>query len=174
MELILGYFFIFFSRVLDVSLSTIRMLMVVQSRKVLAAFIGFFEITLYITVLNKVVNGLENPLNLLAYALGFSCGNYVGILIENHIALGNLGAQIILRTDENEELISVLRENQFGVTVMEGYGREGRREILNVVLNRKDLKKLQDIVYELKPKAFITVSSMEPLSGGYFYSMKKK
>jgi|SRR5690625_2545210 len=172
--MIIGYLFIFIARVIDVTLATMRTLMVVQGRKVQAAVIGFFEVIIYITALGKVVDSLNNPLNLLAYGLGFACGNYVGIMVENKIALGNLAAQIILKTDKNKELIDILRENKFGVTVMEGHGKEGPREVLNVVLNRKDLNKLKEIVYRFEEKAFITVGSTNPISGGYFYSIKKK
>ena len=91
-KMILGYLFIFFARVVDVTCSTIRTLMVVQGRKLHAAIIGFFEVTVYITALGKVVDSLDNPMNLLVYGLGFACGNYVGIMVENRIALGNLGA----------------------------------------------------------------------------------
>ena len=169
-----GYLFIFFARVMDVTLSTMRTLMVVQSRKVQAAIIGFFEVIIYVTALGKVVGSLDNPLNLLAYGLGFACGTYIGITVENKIALGNLAAQIILKTADNHELIEVLRENKFGVTVIEGYGIEGPREILNVAFNRKDLEKLRRLVYEYDEKAFITVNNINPVSGGFFYSVKKK
>ncbi|MEW8973988.1 MAG: DUF5698 domain-containing protein [Tissierellaceae bacterium] len=172
--MISGYLFIFFARVTDVTLSTMRTLMVVQSRKVQAAIIGFFEVIIYVTALGKVVGSLDNPLNLLAYGLGFACGTYIGITVENKIALGNLGAQIILKTADNKELIEVLRENKFGVTVMEGHGIEGPREILNVALNRKDLEKLRKLVYGYDEKAFITVNNINPVSGGFFYSVKKK
>ncbi|MFA5577792.1 MAG: DUF5698 domain-containing protein, partial [Tissierellaceae bacterium] len=114
MELLFGYLFIFFARVTDVSLATVRMLMVVQGRKLQAALIGFFEVGIYITALGKVVNSLNNPMNLLSYALGFACGNYLGIIIENKIALGNLAAQIILKISGNDDLIKILRENGFG------------------------------------------------------------
>jgi len=87
MSLLLGYALIFFARVVDVTLATIRTLMVVQGRKVQAAMIGFFEVGIYITVLGKVVSGLDNPFNLLAYCAGYAAGNYVGITIENKIAL---------------------------------------------------------------------------------------
>lgn len=174
MELLLGYAFIFFARVIDVSMATVRMLMVVQGRKLHAASIGFFEIILYVTALNKVVNGLDNPLNLLAYAFGFACGNYVGITIENYIALGKLSAQIVLKDDDNEELIDFLRDNKFGVTVVEGCGKEGSREILNIALNRVDLNKLKDLVYASNPDAFITTSNINPVSGGYFSPKKRK
>ncbi|MDR7869241.1 MAG: DUF2179 domain-containing protein [Tissierellaceae bacterium] len=172
--MIWGYLFIFFARVCDVTLTTIRTLMVVQGRRLQAALIGFFEVIIYIVALGKVVGSLDNPLNLLAYGLGFACGNYIGITIENKIALGNLGAQIILKTDENRELIDNLRENKFGITVLKGYGKDGPREVLSVALNRKDLIKLKELVYEYDPNAFITVNNISPISGGYFSSTKRK
>lgn len=170
---LLGYLLIFLARVTDVTLSTIRTLMVVQGRKMQAALIGFFEVGIYVTALSKVVNSLDNPLNLLAYCLGFATGNYVGITIENKIALGNLSAQIILKSSDNTELIKSLRENGFGVTIIVGQGIEGPRDVLNVALNRKDLNKLKKIVYAMNKDAFITVSSINPISGGYFASVKK-
>ena len=170
----LGYVLIFVARVCDVSLATVRTLMVVQGRKMQAAVIGFFEVTIYIVALNKVVSSLDNPMNLLFYALGFAAGNYVGITIENKIALGNLGAQIILKTDDNKELVDRLRDNNFGITVMSGYGKDGPREVLNVALNRKDLMKLKNLVYEYDEKAFITVNNISPISGGFFSPIGKK
>lgn len=173
MGFLTGYLFIFFARVSDVSLSTFRTLMVVQGRKVPAAIIGFFEVSIYITALSKVVSSLDNPFNLLAYALGFACGNYVGITIENKIALGNLAVQIILKKSGNKELMEVLRENRFGVTVIVGQGLEGTKDILNVAINRKDLNSLKKIVYEYDKNAFITVNNTNPISGGYFATNKK-
>ncbi|MBC8586768.1 DUF2179 domain-containing protein [Paratissierella segnis] len=173
MSFLIGYLLIFLARVADVTLATIRTLMVVQGRKTQAAIIGFFESGIYVVALGKVVNGLDNPLNLLAYCLGFATGNYVGITIENMIALGNLSAQIILKTSDNTELINALRENGFGVTIIEGKGIEGPKDVIYVALNRKDLKKLKKIVYDINKDAFITVNSINPISGGYFASVKK-
>lgn len=173
MTMIFGYMLIFLARVTDVSLGTVRTLMVVQGRKLQAALIGFFEVTIYVIVLGTVVKDLTNPLSLLSYSLGYACGNYVGITIENKIGLGNLTAQIILKGADNEELIERLRNEKFGVTVLEGQGREGTREILNVVIQRKSLDKVREIVYEYDDKAFITANNINPISGGYFSTTKK-
>ncbi len=169
-----GYLFIFLARVADVTLATIRMLMVVQGRKIHAAIIGFFEVSIYVTALSKVVGNLDNPGNLLAYALGYACGNYIGITIENRIALGNLAAQVILKEENNIELIKKLRDSGFGVTVLHGEGKEGSREILQIAINRKDLANLKNIVYSYDKEAFITTNSVNPISGGYFSTIKKK
>jgi len=174
MEIVLAYLFIFLARVTDVSLATIRMLMVVQSRKLHAAIIGFFEVIVYVTVLGKVVSSLDNIGNLLAYALGFSCGNYIGIIIENRIALGKIAAQVVLKGDNNQELVEILRDNGFGVTVLNGSGKEGNREILHIAINRKDLDILKKIIYEHDERVFITANSINPISGGYYSSLRKK
>lgn len=173
MELVLGYLFIFGARILDVSMSTVRMLMIVQGRRVYAAIIGFFEVIIYITALGKVVNGLSNPGNLLAYALGFACGNYIGIFIEEKIALGNLTAQVVLNGNI-DEVVDELRGKGYGVTVIEGLGKNGIRRILNITLKRKDLKNLHEILKSLDNEAFITVSNTKHISGGYFSTIKKK
>ena len=148
--------------------------MVVQGRRVQAAMIGFFEVGIYVTALGSVVKDLDNPYKLLVYCLGFATGNFVGITIENKIALGNLSAQIILRDAENKELVNSLRENGFGVTIIQGEGINGPKEVLTVALNRKDLESLKKLVYEFEEKAFITVSNINPISGGYFSQIKVK
>lgn len=168
------YLFIFFARVIDVSLATLRMLMVVQGRKVQAAIVGFFESTIYVVALGTIMTSLDDPWKILIYGLGFAFGNVVGIAIENKIALGNLDAQIILRGTENDYLIDLLRENKFGVTVIEGEGKEGPKDVLKVALNRKDLNKLKKIVHDFDDRIFITVSNINPIGGGYFYNIKKK
>lgn len=147
--------------------------MVVQGLKIQASIIGFMEMVLYVLALNSVVGSLDNPINLLAYALGFAVGNYVGILIENKIALGKISAQIILKTTDNDELVDHLRENGFGVTIFEGKGIKGKKEILNVALNRKNLIKLRNLVYDYDETAFMTVNNISPIRGGYFTRIKK-
>ena len=168
-----GYLLIFLARVIDMSMGTVRTIMVVQGLKVQAFFLGFVEMIFYVLALNSVVGSLDNPLNLLAYAFGFAAGNYVGITIENKIALGKISAQIILKTTENEDLVGILRENGFGVTIIQGRGINGKKEILSISLNRRNLTKLRDLVLENDETAFMTVSNISPIRGGYFTRIKK-
>lgn len=170
MEYLLGYLLIFTSRVVDVSLTTIRTLLVVKSMKVYAAIIGFFEISIYVMALNTVMNNLDNPLNLLTYALGFSCGTYVGIVIENKIALGNLSIQIVPSNSQDKGLKALLRKEGFATTVVIGEGLHGDREILFLTINRKRLGEIKDIVYGYDERAFMTVNDVHSLTGGHFTS----
>ncbi|WP_026895483.1 DUF2179 domain-containing protein [Clostridiisalibacter paucivorans] len=174
MSVFLGYLTIFMARVIDVSMGTIRTIMVVQGRKTQAALIGFFEIIIYTMALATVVKQLDDIGNILFYALGFACGNYVGGYIEEKMALGDITAQIILKSNENvDNIIEDLRDNGFGVTVLEGQGKEGVRKILKITLKRKNINNLRQIIDNLDNEAFITVSDAKYIKGGYFTKITK-
>ncbi|MCT4662379.1 MAG: DUF5698 domain-containing protein [Tissierellales bacterium] len=176
MEWMLGYLFIFTARMTDVSMATIRMLMVVQGRKLQAALIGFFEIIIYVVALNQVFNDFNDPFKLLAYGLGFAMGNYVGCVIEDKIALGNLSAELILHHDSDLAIVEILRDNGFGVTVISAMGKLGDKKILKVTLKRKNLALLHKAIEESGVNVFVTISDVRHIKGGYFASqaIKKK
>lgn len=172
MEAVLGYILIFFARLADVSLGTIRMIMVVRGKRIVAACIGFVEAIIYILAVGKVLSSMNNLLNVLAYALGFAAGNYLGIFLEGKMALGDIIVQVVLE-HEVTELVEKLRNNGFGATVVEGCGRKGAKHLLNVTLQRKNLSKLYSIIDNHDKEAFVTVTDVRSIRGGYFSGIKK-
>lgn len=154
MSLMAGYLFIFFARVMDVSLATIRLLFVVRGRKIEAAFIGFFEVLIFVTALARVMGHLDNWFNILAYAGGFATGSLVGGMVEERLALGYVATQIIsLRMDN--ELRDAIRAAGFGLTVITGQGKDGERHILLVVSKRKHLPRLSKLIDSIDAQALI-------------------
>ncbi|QXM06504.1 DUF2179 domain-containing protein [Crassaminicella indica] len=173
MELFLGYLLIFSSRIADVSISVVRTILMVRGKKFQAAALGIVEILIYITVLSKVMSHLDHIGNLIAYALGFGTGQIVGIYLEQKMAIGNVTVQVI--TKENEEiLVNLLRKEGFGVTVIQGYGKDGIRHILNIALQRTMLPKLNHILNEFDKNAFVTIMDTKHIQGGYLKRMKRK
>ncbi|KKM08989.1 hypothetical protein SY88_21315 [Clostridiales bacterium PH28_bin88] len=165
--LIAGYLLIFFARVVDVSLQTMRVLLLVRGKRPLAAAIGFFEVAIYVLALKYVVDRLNDPLSLVIYAMGFSAGNLVGGMIEEKVALGHLTVQVISMC-RPLELAEFLRQEGYGVTVLKGEGREGTHFLLNIILSRKDLPKVMDIVNRWDCQAFVTVLDARATKGGIF------
>lgn len=165
LSIIGGYLFIFTARVMDVTLATTRTLMLVRGHGLKAAAIGFFEVTIYITALNRVVGGLDNPFKLLAYALGFATGNIVGSWVEGKLAIGLATAQVITKCSD---LAETLRKEGYGVTMIEGRGKEGRREVLIISLPRKELPRLMDIVEDCDEGAFVMIMDTKASKGGYY------
>lgn len=160
-----GYLFIFIARVMDVTLATTRTLMLVRGHGFKAATIGFFEVIIYITALNRVVSSLDNPFKLIAYALGFATGNIAGSWVEGKLAIGLATAQVITRCPD---LAEVLRKEGYGVTVIEGKGKDGRRDMLIISLPRKELSRLMDIVEDKDEAAFIMIMDTKSSKGGYY------
>ena len=163
---LLGYLFIFFARVIDVSCATIRTLMIVRGQRNIAALIGFFEVSVYILALNQVVGQLNNPLNLLFYASGFAAGHYVGSLIEERMALGFVTVEII-PTGLDSGLAELLRQKGFGVTTFSAFGKEGPRQVLHVLLKRRMLPQLAQMIAQHDPKSFYTIMDARATYGGF-------
>lgn len=165
LEALPGYFLIFFARVIDVSCATLRMLLLVRGRRLEAAVIGFFEVTLYIIVLGYVVERLSDPFSIIIYGLGFASGNIVGSMLEERMAIGYMTVQVITLT-KPLELAEILRDGGFGVTILEGQGREGNHLILHIILPRRRIKRLMKMVDDWDHKAFVTVLDTRATLGG--------
>lgn len=170
MTMILELLFIFFARVIDVSLGTIRMILVIRGDRVPAAIIGFFEILVYTTALGLVVGALNNPIKLVVFCCGFSLGILVGTFIEEKLALGYRGVQVIIDRDHCD-LVDHLRDAGFPVTCWEATGKAGPKTVLHMVVKRNMIKKVSDYIYERDPGAFVVLMEPKQFQGGY---IKKK
>lgn len=173
MHLLIGCLVIFLARTLDVSLGTLRILMILHGQRLYAAIIGFFESLIFITALTYVVREMTGFPTLVFYALGYAAGIYLGIFIEEKVAIGFVTIQVISKK-EPSRLINEIRQKGYGVTVIEGSGREGSRKILHVLLKRKDVKTLIDLVEKVDDHAFITILDTKKIMGGYFSKVKVK
>lgn len=172
MNLILQALFVFFARITDVSLGTVRTILLVKGQRKIAAFIGFFEVMIYLIVLGKVVGNINKPILIIAYGLGYASGNMVGSKLEEKLSIGRLLVQIIIK-DINSGIVDKLREAGFGVTIFEGQGMEGSSYMLNVIAERKKMRQLKQIIDEQDTGAFITTMDIKSSLGGYFKPKKK-
>jgi len=163
-----GYLFIFFARICDVTLQTMRTIMLVRGERLKAASLGFFEVTIYVTALGKIMDNLDNPANILFYALGFASGNYLGGMIEEKLALGVQFVQIITMK-EPLMLADKLRKNGYGVTVVEGHGYTGPQFVLQVLADRKYVKNLLNEVDQWDKDNFAIVTDARKYHGGIMF-----
>ena len=171
MNIILQALFIFIARVTDVSIGTMRTIMLVKGQRKIASLLGFFEVMIYLIVLGKVVGNIDEPFLILAYCLGYASGNIIGSKIEERLSIGRLVAQVIVK-DMLDELVKCLRDAGFGVTIFEGEGKEGRSYMLNIILERKQVRKLHEIIDGCDCGAFITTMDVRASLGGYFQPKK--
>ncbi|NLC71869.1 MAG: DUF2179 domain-containing protein [Desulfuromonadaceae bacterium] len=170
---------VFFARILDVSVATMRIIMVARGRKILAAVLGFMESLVWIVAVTQVMNNLDNWVTYVAFALGFGAGNYVGLMIEEKVAMGNLIIRVITRQDA-EEMIHFLWKSGYGVTSIDGWGETGPVKLIFTVCRRRSLGQVIRIIKQFNPKAFYTIEDVRFVNETYipqgpprrFFSMR--
>jgi uncharacterized protein YebE (UPF0316 family) len=164
---------IFFARMVDMTLGTVRIIFVARSMKTLAPIIGFFESLIWLFAISQIIMNLSNIATYLAFAAGFAAGNYVGIYIESKLAVGLLSIRAVT-TNDASDLINYLRENNFGVTSVSALGVTGRVRLIISVIKRKDLDEYITIVKKFNPKAFVSIEDVRSVQEGFFPSSQRK
>ena len=163
---------IFLARVMDVSLGTLRIVFISQGRKLLAPLVGFFEILIWLIAMGQIFSNLTNFIYYIAYAGGFAMGNYMGLILESKISLGLLSVQLIVR-ENPEKLVNILKDMGYSLTTMTAEGQKGLVKIVLLVIKRKNLPKILEIVRSNNPKAFISIEQVKSVSGGNFPTSKR-
>lgn len=164
-----AYFFIFFARVTDVSLDVFRLLLLTRGYSIVAAAIGFFEVSIFVLAIGTVIaGGFTDYLRVIAYAGGFATGNLVGARIEEKMAIGYVAIHVFPSRQCCEGLTDMLRERNYGVTRILGEGKSGPRDMLVVTVKRKDLPVILKLLEQAAPEAFFNVSDIRSIHGGIF------
>lgn len=175
---------IFLSRIVDVSLGTVRIVLISKGMRLQASILGFFEVLIWIVVVSSVLKYISSPIYYVAFAGGFACGNYVGMLIEQKLALGNVLVRIITRF-EADKLVSKLREENFIITSLDAEGRDGPVKVIFGITKRKDVRQFINIVNKYNPNAFYTIEDIREIrqyqndpifaeKKGLFQTLKRK
>lgn len=149
---------IFLARITDVSIGTVRILLMMNGRKHLATFLGFCESLIWVTVIAAIFKLVNNPLAYVAYAGGYAMGTFIGMTLENKLAVGKVLVRFITRQDATA-LLEHLRNTHYGFTSVKAEGHKGNVNLIFSVIERKDLKDLVSIVKSYHPKAFYSVEA---------------
>ena len=159
--------FIFFARICDVTIGTMRIIFVSRGMKMVAPVLGFFEVFIWIIAVGQIFQNLTNPLNYFAYAAGFATGNYVGMLVEERLAMGLALIRVITQRDATN-LIDYLRGAGYGVTVLDAQGKQGPGKVIFSVIKRKNIKDVEKAIHEFNPKAFYSIEDVRRAAEGTF------
>lgn len=150
-----------------VTCGTLRIIFVSRGQKLLAPCLGFFEIIIWLFAISQVMRHLDDPRCFLAFAAGFTTGNFLGICIEKRLAMGLAQVSVVTPGDAGG-LVSALRACDFGVTTIEGSGAEGPVQIVFTVVRRKQLGAVIRLVEEAQPGAFYAIDEVTTASQGIF------
>lgn len=158
---------IFFGRVVDVSLGTLRIIFVSKGEKYKAPIIGFFEVLIWIVVISQVFKRADGIIAYLSYAGGYAAGNYVGILMEQYIAYGVVLCRIYTKKD-GIGLVKLLKDLGHGSTLLHGDGSIDKVDIIETVIVRKDMKLLAKSLEQYDPNVFYVIEDVRTKQNGIF------
>lgn len=158
---------IFFARIMDVSIGTVRLIFVARGMRVLAPVLGFFEILIWIVAIGQIMENLNAWYYYIAYAGGFASGTWVGIWIEDKLAIGMVSIRVITRS-KADELEAALRENNFAVTTIMGEGSKGPAHIIYLLVDRRLLGSVVRSIKRYNPRAFYVVEDVRFVKEGTF------
>jgi uncharacterized protein YebE (UPF0316 family) len=162
---------IFTARVMDMTLGTIRIIFVSRGKKSLAPIFGFFEIIIWLFAIGQIMQHLTNITYYFAYAGGFTTGIFVGIWIEEKMALGTVVVRIITKK-EAKELVDNLISAGYGVTSFYGQGATGQVRLIYTTIKRKDIQIVVEIIKTFDPKTFFSIEEVRLANEGIFPSTK--
>jgi uncharacterized protein YebE (UPF0316 family) len=166
-------FLIFFSRIFDVTLGTIRHVFIAKGFKQIVPVLGFFEVLIWIVVVKQIMNGANTWPCYVAWAGGFAAGNFLGLLIEERLALGLQIIRIITNQD-CQALVEALRNANHGVTIVDGQGAKGQVKLIFTVLKRDNMGEVEELIAKYNPTAFYSVEDIKDTSMGVFRSKKER
>jgi uncharacterized protein YebE (UPF0316 family) len=154
-----GAALVFGLRLVDVSISTVRIVVMMRGHLRLATLLGFFESLTWIAATSIVFANLGDPIRAIAFAAGFAGGILLGGTIERRIAMGNAFVRIVANRDD-EPMADRLRTAGFPVTVLNAEGRDGDVRLNFSVIQRRRVKEMLALIQEINPKTFVTVEEV--------------
>jgi uncharacterized protein YebE (UPF0316 family) len=156
---------IFLARICDVSIGTVRIIFVSKGYRYLAPLLGFFEVFIWLLAMAKIMQNIDRWYYFLAYCTGFATGNFIGIILEERIAIGHVALRVISRVPA-DQLITQLKDAGYGVTFHTAQGSTGTVDVVYTIVKRSEIQTLARLINEFNPKAFYTIEEVRAVNEG--------
>lgn len=164
MKLFLLCIKIFAARILDVSLGTIKTVFIIKEKKLISTIIAFIEVFIWFEVARSAINTDINSIFIpISYSLGYASGTFIGSYISSHYIKGHLNINII-SSKITKKHINILKENGYGVSVINTIDH---KKLIIIEINKKYLKKLQDLITAFDKKAFMIINETKIVHNGF-------
>ncbi|MHA6248313.1 DUF2179 domain-containing protein [Pontibacter sp. CAU 1760] len=154
---------IFFARICDVTLGTLRIVFISKGNKTIAPILGFLEVLIWLIAITQVMENLSNVASYLAWAGGFATGNFLGLRVEQKLALGQVMVRVIT-AEPAHTLLEQLIDKGYRLTSVDAQGTRGKVNLLFMVVKRKKLDEVIEIIRNYNPQAFYSIEDVRSVS----------
>ena len=168
MEILLLCIKIFFVRVFDVALGTVRMLFTVKGKRFVAGTIGFIEMLIWFLIVKEALNtDLTSIWIAVSYAGGYALGTLLGSYLSERLISGMVTVQAIL-SSANDEVVTMIRKAGYAVSVLDVKGQDDKpKYLLLIEVNKKRQNAIRKLIKELDDRAFVIINDSKTVHNGY-------
>ncbi|UQZ87909.1 hypothetical protein C4J81_01215 [Deltaproteobacteria bacterium Smac51] len=160
-------FIIFFGRICDVSLGTLRIVFVSRGARNIAPVIGFVEVFIWIVIIAQVFNHADGFISYFCYALGYAAGTYIGLTVENMIGFGYVKVSLFTKSG-GPALVGTLNQHGYGATLSRGEGAFHKVDIVQTVVRRVNIREVEGLMRQHDPDAFHIIEDVRTRHKGIF------
>ncbi len=161
MKIILFCFVIFFTRLIDTTLGTLRTITTVKNQKSIATIIAFIETIIWLVIFKESIDPNNfSIVVVISYSLGFALGTYIGMIIIEKYSTIYVSVNIICK--KNKKLVNELINNGYSVSVVKIMGKE------LIGTTSKRVTYIKEIVNAFEKNAFITINENKKVYNGYY------
>lgn len=165
MDLVFLCIKIFFARIIDVSIGTVRTIIMVKGKILISTLMAFVEVIIWFMVAREaLITNIDSIIIPISYALGYATGTFIGTYISKNFIKSIRGVEIIVKNNKNE-LIKAIKKNGFAVSIMDLKGN--KNGFLLCQISNKNEKKLVELVKKYDPSAFIIVNETKYVQNGF-------
>jgi len=154
---------IFLARICDVTLGTLRIVFISKGDKIIAPLLGFLEVLIWLIAITQVMENLSNVASYLAWAGGFATGNFLGLRVEQKLALGQVVVRVIT-VEAADNLVERLKGRGYRLTCVDARGTRGKVNLLFMIVKRKKLEEVIGIIRSFNPQAFYSIEDVRSVS----------
>jgi uncharacterized protein YebE (UPF0316 family) len=158
---------IFAIRMVNMSLDTLRLLMMMRGRKAVTWIFGFIQVLLFLYLIARVFQDINNILIVIAFCAGYATGTSLGLVFEERMALGHTDLRIV-SPGRGVELAKHLRQQGYAVTEVAGKGKDGTVNLLYCSVHRKRFKEVTQLIEQIDPQAFVSAEQTQAMRGGFW------
>lgn len=158
------YLSIFFLKLLENALGTIRMIIATNGNKVIGAILQLLIGIVWVMSTSLAIQNIqEDPIKVIVFAVGSAVGSYVGCVVESKLAIGE---NVLFCISKKESLLDVLNEAGFSYTVLLGSGVKQESYVILIAIPRKVKKTLIHLIKKEDEHAMIISEMLESVDGG--------
>ncbi len=163
------YLFIFFGKLIEVALSSLRSQLIHKGERVLGALVAVFEYAFWLTITASAITGFaDDPIKMLVLILAFAAGNVLGSILEEKLALGYCSILCVFM-DNSRALLAAdqLRSKGYALTIIPSQGMNGAdRTTLQITVKRKHVPAIREFIRSHFPETVLSVSATQQIIGG--------